>query len=63
MSDGLANTDILMTKMFISHTWSEDAQYQRFGNDVFGAGSWINLSIPQDAAIDLVREEARLRED
>jgi len=49
--------------MFISHTWSEDAQYQRFGNDVFGAGSWINLSIPQDAAIDLVREEARLRED
>src|SRR5258706_5200834 len=53
-----------MTRIFISHAWAEASEYRKFVsllNRCLG-DQWSNVSVPQDEAIDIVRDEMRRRE-
>jgi hypothetical protein len=55
-----------MVKVFISHAWGENTEYERFVDtldQVFDHTKWINLSIPRSAAIDVLREELARQEN
>jgi hypothetical protein len=55
-----------MVKVFISHAWTENAEYERFVNtldQVIGRTKWTNLSVPRSAAIDVAREESKIQGD